>query len=536
MEFLEITLGQLLHRSALTHPDAPALRSDECVWSYVRLDEESDVLAKGFLRAGLHKGNHVAIYSGNSFQMVCAIFALAKIGAIAVLVGGSDSGTEVSRITRQSDCDYLLFGGNIRGISTCKIVESADFSFLQGCFCLEDGASVNCPNLSALLSLANEVSEVQLDLAKADVYPRDNDIMLFTSGSTGSPKGVLLTHFARVNNALAQSRAMGVGSGDRVCCALPLFHCFALSAVLLPALASGACVCFPRDHHMASVLRTIEICSCTAFLGVPTIFSALLARSDLEQYDLSSLRFGMIAGSSYSPGLFQEVARRLDIRLLPGLGMTETTAGITCGSFEDDLEILSHSVGKLFPGVNGKICDEEGKDLHLGQEGEICLRGWCVMEGYYHQPEQTKKVFDADGWFHTGDLGFFDTQGNLYITGRRKELIIRGGENISPLEVENVIAADPRIVSVKVVGVPDPHYIEEICACVIPRDPLDAETVCALVSKELARFKVPRYVLFFTDIPKTANGKWDVPRLRIMAMNRLGLSELCTDESMAIAQ
>ncbi len=169
MEFLEMTLGQLLHRSALAHPDAPALRNDECVWSYIRLDGESDVLAKGFLRAGLHKGDHVAIYSGNSFQMVCAIFALAKIGAIAVLVGGSDSGAEVSRITRQSDCDYLLFGGNIRGISTCKIVESADFSFLQGRFCLEDGASVSCPDLSALLSLANEVSEVQLPPGGAQV-------------------------------------------------------------------------------------------------------------------------------------------------------------------------------------------------------------------------------------------------------------------------------------------------------------------------------------------------------------------------------
>lgn len=525
MELLEMTLGELLGRSVRAHPDATALWSTQRSWSYAQLDRESDLLSKGFLHSGLGKGSHVAVYAGNSCELVCALFALVKVGAIPVLVGGSDSGSEIARIIQGAHCEYLLFGGDIRGLDTRSVVDAAPLPDLRGRFCLDTDPTLDCPDLPTLLSLAPLVPDETLERAKAAVSARDKDMMLFTSGSTGRPKGVLLTHFARVNNALAQAAAMGARADDRFCCATPLFHCFSLSAVLLPALAVGACVCFPPDHHMASILRTIESCRCTAFMGVPTIFSALLARDDLDRYDLSSLRFGMIAGSSYPPSLFLEAARRLDFCLLPGLGMTEATAGVSCGSPQDPPEVLSRSVGKLFPHVEGRICDRTGRILPQGQEGELCLRGWCVMEGYYDLPQQTREVFDAEGWFHTGDLGFFDELGNLYVTGRCKELIIRGGENISPPEVEKVIAADPRVSAVKVVGVPDSHYIEEICACVIPRGALTPEEVRALAGRELAGFKVPRYVLFFEAFPKTSSGKWDAPRLRALAMERLGLSE-----------
>ena len=389
------------------------------------------------------------------------------------------------------------------------------------------GGSTSIPNSSnfeALLTDAALVSDEELERMKAMVRAKDPDMMLFTSGSSGRPKGVVQTHFARVNNARFQAQALSADHNDRFCCALPLFHCFSLSAVVLPALAVGACVCFPENHHTISVLHTIERYRCTVLMGVPTMFSAILARPDLDGYDLRSLRIGLIAGSSYPPTLFEKIVQRLKFALLPALGMTEATAGITCGAQSDSMYVRTHSVGKFLPYVEGKICDiATGEALPEGRKGELCIRGYCVMDGYYHNTELTRQVIDLEGWFHTGDLGYMDSEENLYIIGRLKDLIIRGGENISPLEVESAIATDPRIECVKVVGVPDPHYIEEICACVISKSPITTEEIRRLVQRQLARYKIPRYILFFSELPRTPSGKLDGRKIRTLALKSIAL-------------
>jgi len=525
MKLLSLTTGELLYRTAQWFPERPALEYYGRIWTYHQLDAETDQLAKGFLALGVLRGNHVALWTENHPNTLLCCYALLKIGVIPVFLGGCATERELSERVTEGECTYLLFSGQVHGIPVEAVVPARGLPGVRVAYCIDDESAA--PGLEHIRQAGNTLPEGMLEQAKAAVRPDDPDILLFTSGSSGRPKGVLLTHYARINDALALAAAMRITEKDRFCCALPLFHCFAFTANAICALAAGACICFPESVHTADVLRTIQEKRCTIFMGVPTMFSAILARPDLDSYDLSSLRTGLMAGSSYPPTLFLQARRALGYQLLPAYGLTEATGGVTCGSFSDSEELLSRSVGKPLPHIEIRIWDGDRRIwTSPGETGEIFIRGYCVMDGYYGQDHAEGSGLNADGWFATGDIGKMDKQGNLYIVGRRKELIIRGGENILPTEIEDAIMADRRVAQVKVVGIPDPHYIEEICACVVPKTQISAAEIQDLVRASLGPRKIPKYVLFIDALPQNATGKIDFSAVRTIAMERLRLNEL----------
>ena len=351
-------------------------------------------------------------------------------------------------------------------------------------------------------------------------------MILFTSGTVSIPKAVLTSHYARVNSAFAHMDSLEMTEQDKSCIAIPMFHCFSLTAGILAALFSGACVYFPQDRHTQTILRAISDDRCTVFNAVPTLYSAILARKDLDTYDFSSLRTGFMGGSIYPPELFERTGQTLCFEPLPGLGQTEACAGFTFCRLDEPLSLRARTIGRFMEHTEGKIVDvQTGETLPPGKNGEICIRGFNVMKRYLAAPEMTAAAIDADGWLHTGDLASIDEAGYLYMTGRLKDMVIRGGENISPAEIEALIERDPRVRAVKVIGVPDPHYGEELCACVVLEDGyhMEADDIRTLVRAQLSYYKVPRYVLFPTQLPVTDSGKIALGQLTDYAKTALGL-------------
>ena len=523
-----ITIGELLGRAAKVWPERPALEYGQAVWTYSRLDRETDLLAGGFLAAGISRGEHVAIWADNHPNTMLSCYGLLKIGAVPVFLGGCSTWEELAARIADGGCIHLMYAGQVRGIPAEDVIPKEGVAGIVGtCFIGEGSYPADC-TLDELLTDGAALPHGQIQRAKEAVQPGDGDILLFTSGSSGVPKGVLLSHFARVSNGRMLAHALRVTEEDRFCCALPLFHCFAFTANAICALTAGACLCFPEDGHTAVLLRTIQEKGCTIFMGVPTMFSSIVARRDLDSYDLSSLRTGLMAGSSYPPTLFEQARQRMGYQLLPAYGLTEATGGVTCGDFGDSPWLLSHSVGKPLPHTEVRIWDQNRlAPACAGEPGEVWIRGRCIMEDYY--PSGGRKPAggpDDDGWFATGDIGQLDEDGNLYIVGRLKELIIRGGENISPVEVEDAILSDGRVIEVKVVGVPDPHYMEEICACVIASEPVSEEEIRRLARIHVGPRKIPKYVLFFSSFPRTVTGKINAEAVRAAAMEVLGLAAL----------
>lgn len=525
MELRELTVGGLLAQTSARFPARTAMTAGGAAWTYEQLERDTDGLAAGLLSAGVGRGTHLGIWAEDRPETILALLAALKIGAVAVMLGACRTASELQNRVSESDVTHLLYGSGIGDTRFPELLTEAAAPRLRWSAALTCEARPGDGNFRQLREAGRQLSPLQLRRAKAAVRPGDTDMILFTSGSTDTPRGVVTTHFARANLAVSQAELLRAIPDDRFLSALPTFHCFSLTATVLAAFAAGACLCLPEDRHTKTLLDTIQSQRCTVFTAVPTLFSAILARPDLDAWDLSSLRTGLIGGSIYPPELFEQIARRLRFTLLPSLGQTEATAGITGGSLDDPLHLRARSVGRLFPHIEGRILDDAGRlREEAGVHGELCIRGYSVMRGYYHRPELTDLAIDRDGWLHTGDLGYLEEDGSLVLIGRKKELIIRGGENIAPGEVERVIAADPRVLAVKVIGVPDPHYGEELCACMISREPPPPEELRTEVGHVLAPFKVPRYLLYLDDFPVTGGGKTDVPTLKQLAISRLGLS------------
>lgn len=517
MEFnlVHTTIGRMLARQAERYPNCEAVTDETHRFTYAQWDELTDRVAKGLLGCGIKKGMHIGVYAEDNVLTLCVYYAIWKIGAVLVPICTNYKEKELSRCIIDANITHLLMGTVSSGLQQ-KDVPNHIITI----------PIASQENLENLISDGWICSETELRITKDSVSDADPDTILFTSGTTDRPKPVLTSHFSRTNIALAQAGVLLATEEDRFCSVLPMYHCFSLTATVLAAMTAGACVCFPRDRHGKTILETIQRERCTILTAVPTLFSVLLERYQQGHYDISSLRAGLIGGSGFQKRLYLDVCRIFNFDLLPSLGQTEATAGITSCSLNDSLYWRTKTLGRPFPGL--EVCIKSATlsgSVPHDVVGEICVRGYNVMQGYYNMPAATSFAIDTEGWLHTGDLGSLDKDGYLTYAGRKKEIIIRGGENIAPSEIENLIAADPDVEAVRVIGVPDRHYGETVCACVVSRRPLTEEHIRELVRSQAASFKVPQYVLFFEEFPCNSLGKVQLAALKEAALDRLDAAE-----------
>jgi fatty-acyl-CoA synthase len=511
MQLIEnISLGNYIGQIAKRYAKRTAITYLDKSLSYAELWHRSTLIAKGLLANGVQHGTHVGIWANDRPNTVLCMLALLRIGAVGVMLSTTLPEQELQKRLVSTDIEYLLFDEGYKEIDFPSVCTRLPIPKKYRRFFIGTSHCDGFKNLDKLIRDGQTVSDETLQSFEDAVIADDTDLMLFTSGSTSEPRAVMTTHYARLNTALMQAESIQATEEDRYCVAMPIYHCFSLTSNVLAALTTGACVCFPENRRTATLLTMIQREKCTVFSAVPTLFSAILARKDLENWDLSPLRTGMIGGSTYPPKLFREICNRLGYTLLSSLGQTEATAGITASTLNDSLEIRANTVGRFWEHVEGRIVDPKtGRDVPQGICGEICIRGFNVMKGYYKDQALTENIFYDGQWLRTGDLAWQDKEGNLHLTGRLKEVIIRGGENIAPGEVECVLAEHPLVEQVKVVGIPDDHYGEEVCAVVISKCSIKEDELRSLISGRLESFKEPRYYVFLDQLPLTMGGKVD---------------------------
>ncbi len=525
-ELRNITLGELFAEVCSRFGERTAVEYLGERTSYAQLDAYTDLLARGFLALGMKKGDRAAIWGNDRPNTLFCLLAMEKLGVVAVMLGTSLQAGELEALLELSEAEYLFFDDGFRDVSFPAVCRNMPKGRMKKQVYIGPGSEPDFDSLAAIEALADTVSPEELIRARAAVMPQDTDMILFTSGTTSASKGVMTTHFSRANIALAHVAALRATERDKFCVAIPMFHCFSLTANVLAALMCGACVYFPENRRTKTLFEAIEKDKITVLHAVPTLFSAMLARNNAGDYDTSSLRTGFIGGSVYTPEFFREVSRTLGYNLLSSIGQTEATAGFTFCDYDDDMEVKSTTVGRFIEHSEGMIRNVvTGEPQPVGETGEICIRGYGVMQCYVNNPEMTRQTLLPDGWLRTGDMGFIDENGRLHITGRLKDMIIRGGENISPAEIEQLLLDDGRAAEVKAVAVPDEHYGEEICACIVLRSgvSMSENEVRQLIKARLAYFKVPKYVLFMDSLPRTSSGKLALGRLKELARDALGL-------------
>jgi fatty-acyl-CoA synthase len=485
-------------------------------------------MAAGLLALGLRKGNRVGIWAPNRHEWLVTQFATARIGLILVNINPAYRKSELEYALRKVGCralvmsrrfktgDYLSMISdlmpelNMRGEK--GHVYSVRLPDLKHVILLDDGpAPPRCLNYRDLLSLAGPAQTGRLDALTAALDPDDAINIQFTSGTTGSPKGATLSHFNIVNNARYTALTMNLSERDRLCIPVPLYHCFGMVLGVLCAVAAGATMVFPGEGFDAGeTLASLNRHRCTALHGVPTMFVSLLEHKDRAQFDLSSLRTGIMAGAPCPVETMRRVIHEMHMsQVTIAYGMTETAPISFQTGRDDTLERRVSTVGRVQPHFEAKIIDRNGRIVPLGEPGQFCTRGYGVMRGYWKDPERTAEAIDEAGWMHTGDLGVMDADGYVNIVGRVKDMVIRGGENIYPREIEEFLFQHPAILAVQVVGVPDDKYGEELAACIILREGelLDEDAVRVFCKDQIAHFKIPRYIEFMQEFPMTATGK-----------------------------
>ena len=526
------TIGYCLKERAEKTPGIIGLSYRDYSYSWREIDEISDFLAVKYLKYGIKKGTHVGIWSVNTPNWVFAYFALVKLGAIAILINTCYKETELEEILKYSDVEYIFYGNGIKDLNYKEILDKINISNLpklKNTFPLEKNDDIKWYMRSDYPSDMPVDDCKNLIQALNQVNAKDTASIMFTSGTTKSQKGVLLSHHNLVNNSLSISRQMGWNEQDKICVAVRLFHCFGITAGILSAVHSGSCIHLIKYYKTCEVLNQIEKYKCTVLNGVPTMFMAIVRNSKLKDHDISSVKSGIIAGSPIHSEEYINICKILNLKYLqPSYGQTETSPCITIAALNDSIEKKAISVGKLIDNVEVKIWNcKENRESKEGELGEILTRGYHVMKGYYKMPLETDEVIDSTGWLHTGDLGFIDKEGYLYVKGRIKEIIIRGGENISPVEIEYYIKKLPSIKEVKVIGVEAEVLQEEIVACVVPKENCEVSKaeVQAIISKYLTAYKVPKYVLVFDQLPTTSSGKIKLGKLKKIVEERINNKE-----------
>ncbi|WP_082983013.1 AMP-binding protein [Mycobacterium sp. 1423905.2] len=527
LPLLEETIGSNLERAALRYPDHEALVdvATDRRWTYSALNTEIDVLARALMASGIACGDRVGIWSPNCPEWTMLQYAAAKIGAILVAVNPAYRTHELSRVLSHSGVRMLVSATSYRSSDyrrmldqvRCEVTELAEIVFL------------GTEDWQRLRRRADQVSSAQLRYRMATLDVDDPINIQYTSGTTGSPKGATLSHRNILNNGFFVTELLGLRSGDRLCIPVPFYHCFGMVMGNLGCTSHGATMVIPGPgFDPDATLAAVEQERCTALYGVPTMFIAMLGLNDLPRRDVSSLRTGIMAGATCPVELMKRCIAELNMAELSiAYGMTETSP-VSCQTrIDDDLKRRTETVGRAHPHVEIKIVDPvTGTVVPRGQPGELCTRAYSVMLGYWRDEDSTREVIDAAGWMHTGDLALMRDDGYCVIVGRSKDVIIRGGENIYPREIEDFLHTHPDVEDVQVVGVPDPKYGEEICAWIKLRPDggqLDVRAIRAFCSEKLAHHKVPRYVLLVEDFPMTVTGKVRKVDMRAESIRLLGL-------------
>ncbi|MFD6108606.1 AMP-binding protein [Streptomyces yangpuensis] len=521
------TIGENLDRTVHRFPDRDALVDLAAGrrWTYAELAADVDALALGLLDLGIAKGDRVGIWAPNRAEWTLVQYATAKIGAALVTVNPTYRSHELEYVLRQSGIRLLAAADRFKSSDYAAMIEEVR----PRCPELEFVALLEGPLWNSLLERGREGDPADLARAQAALSPDDAVNIQYTSGTTGFPKGATLSHHNILNNGFFVGELCHYTEQDRVCIPVPFYHCFGMVMGNLACTSHGAAMVIPApSFDPAATLAAVESERCTSLYGVPTMFIAELAEPGFDAYDLSSLRTGIMAGSPCPVEVMREVIERMGMTEVSiCYGMTETSPVSTQTRADDSVERRVSTVGRVGPHLEVKVVDPgTGRTVPRGEPGELCTRGYSVMLGYWEEPERTAEAVDAARWMHTGDLAVMDEDGYLSITGRIKDMVIRGGENLYPREIEEFLHTHPDVLDVQVIGVPDAKYGEELMAWVRMRDgaePLTPDTVRAYCAGRLAHFKIPRYVHVVEEFPMTVTGKVRKVEMRQEALRLLEL-------------
>jgi fatty-acyl-CoA synthase len=520
------TIGDNLRRVAAAHGDSEALIDVPSGrrWTYAQLDADTDDVARGLIAAGVAKGDRVGIWAPNCAEWVLLQYGTAKMGAILVNINPAYRSHELGYVLRQAGISLLVSAESFRTSDYRAMIEEVRGELPA----LDRVVYIGTGDWETLVASGAAADGAALGERGASLTFDDPINIQYTSGTTGFPKGATLSHHNILNNGFFIGEGCRYTAADRVCIPVPFYHCFGMVLGNLACTTHGACIVIPAPgFDPALTLAAVQAEKCTSLYGVPTMFIAELALPDFADYDLSSLRTGIMAGSPCPVEVMKRVVSEMHMEEVTiCYGMTETSPVSTQTRADDDMERRVSTVGRVHPHVEIKVIDPEtGLVLPRGSNGELCTRGYPVMLGYWNEPEKTAEAIDAARWMHTGDLAVMDQAGYLKIVGRIKDMVIRGGENIYPREIEEFLYTHPDIEDVQVIGVPDPKYGEELCAWVKlrPGGSLTTEDVREYCVGKIAHYKVPRYVRITEEFPMTVTGKVQKFKMRETSITELDL-------------
>ncbi|SDQ57783.1 AMP-binding protein [Virgibacillus salinus] len=542
MSLLNLTVGELLEKQVNLYPDQEAVVYPELNLrkTYKEFNEIANKAAKGLMSLGIEKGENVAIWSDNKPEWITSQFATGKMGAVLVTVNTSYQAKELEYLLKQSESTTLILAESYKGTSYVDVLKqvcpefedakkgelhSENVPFLKNVVIISDDNYSNAYTWDEMIENGNQISDEKLDERKKTLHHHDVINMQYTSGTTGFPKGVMLTHSNIVNNGNQIADCMKLTNKDRLCIPVPFFHCFGCVLGVLAAVSKGTTMVIVEQFEAEKVMKAVSDEKCTGLHGVPTMFIAELNHPNFSKYDFSHLRTGIMAGSTCPIEVMNDVMNKMGAKEITiAYGQTESSPVITQTKTDDPAELKASTVGKVHPNVEVKIIVPGTNDEQVQSvPGELCTRGYHVMKGYYNNEEATNNAIDSDGWLHTGDLAVMDENGYLKITGRMKDMIIRGGENIYPREIEEFLYQHPEVLDVQVVGIPDKKYGEEVMAWVILRDGAKAteDDIRAFCEGNISRHKIPRHIAFVDEYPMTASGKIQKFKLKEYAVEQI---------------
>ena len=523
---IEQTISDNLASTVAEFPDREALvvRHQNIRWTYSELADKVDALARGLVGRGFQVGDRLGIWAPNCAEWVLVQFATARIGVILVNINPAYRTHEVEYALRQSGCKGLVAATEFKTSNYVGMVSEVKGQLPD----LEQVIFIGTDSWDELVEAGADVDSSRLDEISATLGPDDAINIQYTSGTTGYPKGATLTHRNILNNAFFVAEGCDYTHQDKVCVPVPFYHCFGMVMGVLGCSTHGATIVVPNDaFEPQATLSAVSEEACTSLYGVPTMFIAMLADSEFDSYDLSSLRTGIMAGSPCPIEVMKQTIETMNMEQVTiAYGMTETSPVSTQTATNDPIDKRVGTVGRVHPHVEIKVVNPEtGETVNRGEAGEFCTRGYSVMKGYWNDPERTSDAIDSDGWMHTGDLAEMDDEGYVNIVGRIKDMIIRGGENVYPREIEEFLYNHPQIQDVQVVGVPDEKYGEEVMAWIQTEGDVEitVEDVKEFCKGKIAHYKVPRYVACTEEFPLTVTGKIQKFKLREDAIDLFGL-------------